>query len=83
MHSYEEMSPEQFNDAMLKCGIKLRDYELTLLKKHLVKDQLGQMKYMTIVRALSGIPQQDFMHKGINKLASVVEGRDLPKTEFK
>lgn len=85
MHSYEELSPEQFNDAMLLCGIRLRDRELTLLKNHLVKDQLGQMgqmKYMTMVRALSGIPQQDFMGKGINKLAAVVEARNLTKTEF-
>lgn len=57
MHSYEELSPEQFNDAMIKCGIRLRDYEMRLLKTHLVKDELGQMKYMTMVRALSGIPQ--------------------------
>lgn len=83
LYSYEELTPEQFNDAMLKCGIKLRDHELRLLKKHLVKDELAQMKYMTMVRALSGIPQKDFMNKAVNKLADVVETRDLPKGEFK
>lgn len=54
-----------------------------MLKKHLDKDGLGQMKYMTLVRALSGIPQQDLMNKAINKLAQVVEMRNLTKTDFK
>jgi len=55
-YGYEELSPEEFKAALAKCGIKLREDEFYLLKKHLVKDELGQMKYMTLVRALSGIP---------------------------
>lgn len=38
---------------------------------------------MTLVRALSGIPQQDFMNKSINKLAGVVERRNMTKADFK
>ena len=68
---------------MKKCGIKLRPHELNLLKKHLDKDKLGTMKYMTMVRALSGVPQQDFMNKSINKLASIVEDRNLTQSEFR
>lgn len=43
---------------MTKCGIKLRENEMYLLKKHLIKDnELKLLKYMTLMRALSGIPQ--------------------------
>ena len=54
-----------------------------LLKKHLIKDELGQLKYMTMVRALSGIPQQDFMNKSINKLTQAAEERKMTKDDFK
>jgi len=57
MYGYEELSQDQFSAAMAKIGIALKANELSMLQKHLAKDSLGKMQYMTMVRQLQGIPQ--------------------------
>lgn len=43
---------------------------------------MDQLQYKCLVRELQGIPQLEFMNKGINKLARVVEKRDLSYIQF-
>jgi hypothetical protein len=62
---------------MSRIGINLRQGEISLFKEALDKNNMDQLQYKCLVRELQGIPQLEFMNKGINKLARVVEKRDL------
>lgn len=75
--NYGELDVPQFETAMTRLGIQLRKGELQLLRKLLDKNNLSCLSYIPLVRQLQGVPQQDFMNKGINKLAQVAESRDL------
>ena len=67
---------------MSRIGINLRKGEVLLFKEALYKNNMNQLEYKCLVRELQGIPQLEFMNKGINKLARIVEKRDLSYIQF-
>lgn len=67
---------------MSRIGINLRKGEVLLFKEALDKNNMNQLEYKCLVRELQGIPQLEFMNKGINKLARIVEKRDLSYIQF-
>jgi hypothetical protein len=69
--------------ALGALGIKLRPGELRRIKEVLDPDNVKHLKYKSLVKELMGIPQRDFMNKAINKLAAVVEGRDMSEESFR
>lgn len=74
-----EVSPQNFESAFNRLGVKLRPSEITLLKDVLERN-VGFLQYRSLVRELQGVPQLDFMNRGVIKLAKVAEKRDLNQT---
>jgi Ca2+-binding EF-hand superfamily protein len=74
---------QDFKSALGALGIKLRPGEFNKVKEVLDPNNVMYFRYTSIVKELMGIPQRDFMHKAINKLAAVVEGRDLTEDQFR
>ena len=78
-----EVREQDFKSALQALGVKLRPGEFNKVKDVLDPTNTMYFRYTSIVRELMGIPQRDFMHKAINKLAAVVEGRDLNEDQFR
>lgn len=77
-----EVTPKVFESAMCRLGVQLGSKETELLRQVLDPRHVGYLSYRALVRELQGVPQQDFMHKVVNKLARVAVDRDLSEAQF-
>ena len=66
-----------------KIGVVLKPQELRLLREKLDPRSVGYLKIEPLIRQLQGIPSQDFLLRPIQKLAMLVESRDLNRSQFR
>jgi len=77
-----EVRASDFESAMARLGVRLAPKELQALKEVLDPHHVGYLSYRPLVRELLGVPQLDFMHKVVIKLARVVVDRDLTQPKL-
>lgn len=70
------LSPKSFESALNRMGIRLKEGESRLLNSVLDQRSVGLLSYRRLVRELQGVPQQQFMAKGIMKMAQTAETKD-------
>lgn len=81
--NFGELSEQQITAGFEKMGILLKPAELRLLKEKLDPRSVGYLKIEPLIRQLQGIPSQDFLLRPIQKLAMLVESRDLTRVQFR
>ena len=79
---YGELTPQNFESALNRLGIRPRPGELQILGEILDQRKLNFLNYRRFVRELQGVPQLDFMSKGIIKMAQIAETGDLTNSQF-
>ena len=77
IEGYGELKPQNFESALNRLGIRPRPGELQILGEILDQRRLNFLNYRRFVRELQGVPQLDFMSKGIIKMAQIAETKDL------
>lgn len=81
--NYGELTEAKFEQALAKIGVQLRQQEKRMLKDYLDSRSIGFLKYRPLVREMQGVPQLDFILKEVQKIARLVEARDLNEEQFR